>query len=85
MSPELEEKLCNLFMEIQTPYAKFCPDNRVNFLNYYYTISKLCELLNKREFLPYFTMLKDRYKRIEQDIIWKKICKELYWKFIPTV
>ena len=22
MSPELEEKLCNLFMEIQKPYAK---------------------------------------------------------------
>ena len=85
MSPELEEKLCNLFMEIQTPYAKFCPDNRVNFLNYYYTIYKLCELLNKREFLPYFPMLKDRDKRIEQDIIWKKICKELDWKFIPTV
>ena len=31
MSPELEATLCNLFMEIQKPYAKHCPDDRVNF------------------------------------------------------
>lgn len=84
MTPELEETLCNLFMEIQGPYAKFCPDDRVNFLNYYYTVYKLCELLQKTEFLSYFPMLKDKEKRIEQDDIWKKICEELNWVFIPT-
>jgi hypothetical protein len=30
-------------------------------------------------------MLKDREKLIEQDIIWKKICKELDWEFIATI
>ena len=84
MSPELEETLCSLFMEIQGPYARFCPDERVNFLNYYYTIYKLCELLGQTQFLSYFPMLKDRDKRIEQDEIWKNICKELKWIFIPT-
>ena len=85
MDNQLEETLCNLFLEIQAPYAKFCPDSRVNFLNYYYTIYKLCELLDKREFLEYFPMLKDKTKRVEQDNIWKNICKELNWRFIPTV
>ena len=85
MSPELEETLCNLFMEIQAPYAKYCPDDRVNFLNYYYTVYKLCELLNQVQFLEFFPMLKDREKRIEQDEIWKKICYELDWEFIPTI
>tara|TARA_Y100000389_G_C17428196_1_gene500885 strand:- start:382 stop:1494 length:1113 start_codon:yes stop_codon:yes gene_type:complete len=85
MTPELEEKLCNLFLQIQAPYSKFCPKDRVNFLNYYFTIYKLCELINQREFLSYFPMLKDRDKRIEQDDIWKKICKELNWQFIPTL
>tara|TARA_B100001093_G_scaffold512685_1_gene583011 strand:+ start:1346 stop:2485 length:1140 start_codon:yes stop_codon:yes gene_type:complete len=85
MSQELEEKLCNLFMEIQKPYALYCPKDRVNFLNYYYTLYKLCELLNERKFLAYFPMLKDREKRMEQDEIWKKICEELNWEFIPTV
>jgi len=85
MTPDLEDSLCNLFMEIQGPYAKFCPDDRVNFLNYYYTVYKLCELLDQTQFLPYFPMLKDREKRIEQDEIWKQICEELNWEFIPTL
>jgi hypothetical protein len=42
-------------------------------------------LLDETEFLPYFPMLKDREKQIEQDEIWKKICKELNWEFVPTL
>jgi len=85
MCQELEDRLCNLFIDIQSPYSKFCPQDRVNFINYYYTIYKLCELLDQTEFLPYFPMLKDREKRIEQDEIWKKICNELGWEYIPTI
>jgi hypothetical protein len=85
MSQELEETLCNLFMEIQKPYSKYCPRDRVNFLNYYYTLYKLCELLGEIKFLPYFPMLKDREKRVEQDAIWKLICADLGWDYIPTV
>ena len=85
MSADLENTLCNLFMDIQAPYAKFCPDDRVNFLNYYYTVYKLCELLDQQQFLPFFPMLKDREKRIEQDEIWRNICGELDWEYIPTV
>tara|TARA_Y100001970_G_C14211561_1_gene847245 strand:- start:183 stop:1298 length:1116 start_codon:yes stop_codon:yes gene_type:complete len=85
MSTELEDTLCNLFLEIQKPYSKNCPDDRVNFLNYYYVLYKMCELLGEDKFLPFFPMLKDPVKRIEQDEIWKKICAELEWEFIPTV
>ena len=84
MTPQLEETLCNLFIDIQLPYAKFCPTDRVNFLNYYYTLYKLCELLREKSFLPHFPMLKEQ-KKIEQDEIWKKICDELKWDFIPTL
>jgi hypothetical protein len=85
MSQELEETLCNLFIELQSPYSKFCPDDRVNFLNYYYTAYKLCELLGEDTYLEHFPMLKDPEKRMEQDVIWKKICQELDWEFIPTI
>ena len=85
MSPELEDTLCNLFIELQSPYSKYCPDDRVNFLNYYYTAYKLCELLGEAQYLEHFPMLKDREKRIEQDSIWRKICEELDWEFIPTI
>jgi hypothetical protein len=84
-SPELEDTLCNLFMEIQAPYAKTCPDYRVNFLNYYYVLFKFCELLEETHFLHDIPLLKDREKLIEQDETWKKMCVELDWEFIPTV
>ena len=84
-SPELEDTLCNLFMEIQSPYAKMCPDYRVNFLNYYYVLFKFCELLEETEYLHDIPLLKDREKLIEQDETWKKMCVELNWEFIPTV
>jgi hypothetical protein len=85
ISQELEETLCNFFMEIQYPYAKHCPDYRVNFLHYYYVLYKLFELLGEEHYLDEIPMLKDREKLIEQDNIWKKICEELDWEFIPTI
>ncbi len=84
MSPELEETLFILFMELQVPYAKHCPNTKINFLNYQYTAFKLCELLGGYEYIDEFQMLKDKDKRIEQDNIWKLICEELGWEFIPT-
>ena len=84
MTPQLEDTLCNLFMDIQIPYSKYCPNDRVNFLNYYYTLYKLCELLGENQYLEFFPMLKDQ-KKIEQDEIWKKICNDLSWDFIPTI
>ena len=85
ISQDLEETLCNFFMEIQYPYAKHCPDYRVNFLHYYYVLFKLFELLGEQHYLPEIPMLKDREKLIEQDTIWKKICGELDWEFIATI
>jgi hypothetical protein len=84
-TPELEDTLYNLFMEIQAPYAKTCPDYRVNFLNYYYVLFKFCELLGETQYLQDIPLLKDREKLIEQDETWKKMCVELNWEFIPTV
>ena len=84
-SPELEDTLCNLFMEIQAPYAKTCPDYRINFLNYYYVLFKFCELLEETQYLHDIPLLKDREKLIEQDETWKRMCVELDWEFIPTV
>jgi hypothetical protein len=84
-SPELEDTLCNLFMEIQPAYAKACPDYRVNFLHYYYVLYKLLELLGETQYLNDIPLLKDREKLIEQDEIWKKICIDKDWEYIPTV
>jgi hypothetical protein len=84
-SPELEDTLCNLFMEIQPAYAKACPDSRVNFLHYNYVLYKLLELLGETQYLDGISLLKDREKLIEQDEIWKKICMDKDWEYIATV
>jgi len=87
-SPKLnrkeEEILRSLFKEIQIPFMKHCPPERKNFLSYSYVLHKFCELLEYDNLLCYFTLLKSREKLQQQDKIWKKICEELKWEYIPS-
>lgn len=84
MSPQLEDKLCNLFLEIEKYFSKHCPNVRINFLNYYFVLYKFCELLGENKYLSEIPMLKDDDKKVEQDEIWRKICDDIGWVFYPT-
>lgn len=84
-SPELEEKLCNMFRDIQGPFLKYCPKDRKNFLSYSYVLYKFFQLLGLNEYLKYFPLLKSREKLYVQDQIWKKICEELNYEVIPSL
>jgi hypothetical protein len=85
MPGTLQERLKNMFNEIQSPFDKHCPPDRKNFLSYSYVLYKFCELLSEDQYLIYFPLLKSRDKLASQDSIWRNICKELMWEFIPTV
>ena len=85
ISAEVEEIIRGLFLQAQPPFNTYCPDDRKNFLTYGYTLYKLFELLELDEYLSNFKFLKDRSKLYDQEQIWKKICQELKWEFIPTV
>lgn len=85
MTEELHETLCVLFIEIQRPWAIFCPPNRTNFFNYTYTLYQLCVLLDQTQYLPFIPMMKDREKQCEQDLIWKAVCNDLDWQYFPTI
>ena len=74
-----------MFKQTQEPFAKICPDNRTNFLSYSYVIRKLLELLNETQYINYFPLLKSREKLYQQDVMWKAICKDLKWDFIPSI
>jgi len=84
-SPELEEKLCNMFRNIQVPFLKHCPKDRKNFLSYSYVLYKFFQILGLDEYLKYFPLLKSREKLYVQDQIWKKICEELNYEIIPSL
>jgi hypothetical protein len=88
LTPELEKQLKIMFDETQIPFEKYrlqiCPQ-RKNYLNYNYTFYKMFQLLNKDEFLNCFPLLKSREKLYEHDLIWKGICNDLRWQFIPSI
>ncbi len=81
---DVEEKLKQMFKEIQAPFAKHCPKSRINFLSYSYCLHKMCELLELDEFLKCFPLLKSREKLRLQDKIWEAICHDLKWQYIPS-
>ena len=85
IAPEIEEIIRNMFKSIQIPFVKYCPNNRKNFLSYNYVVYKFFELLELDEYLNCFQLLKSRTKLHQQDVIWKNICKELNWQFIPSL
>ena len=85
MVQELEERLRLMFKDIQKPFDKNCPTERKNFLSYSYVLYKFCELLSEDSYLKYFPLLKSKEKLHQQDLIWKKICQDLHWEFIPTI
>lgn len=85
LTREIEEKLRSMFKEVQAPFMKYCPKDRVNFLSYSYVLYKFVELLELDEFLSSFPLLKSREKLHQQDQIWKCVCEDLGWEFIKSL
>jgi hypothetical protein len=85
MTREIEEKLRFMFKEIQPSFVKHCPQDRSNFLSYSYVLYKFCELLELDEYLPCFSLLKNRDKLYLQDKIWELICKDMSWQFVRSL
>lgn len=85
ISRDTEEKIRLMFRQIQIPFDKHCPDNRTNFLSYSFVLHKFFELLGYDDIAKLFQLLKNDEKLRNQDEIWKKICYELKWQYIPSV
>ena len=85
ITPEIEEKIRQMFQEIQAPFLLYCPNDRTNFLSYSYILYKFFELLDLDEYKVFFPLLKSRDRLIAHDTIWKKICDYLQWEFIQSV
>jgi hypothetical protein len=88
LSSELESRLRVMFTQIQRPFdhwVKIIAPKRKNFLSYSYVLYKFFQLLGEDQFLQYCSLLKDSRKLYQNDAIWKKICEELHWEFIPSL
>jgi hypothetical protein len=85
INKETEDKIRLMFRQIQIPFNKYIPKDRVNFLSYSYVLHKIFQLLELDDFLKYFPLLKSRDKLILQDELWQKICYDLNWEYYPSV
>lgn len=85
MPQSLEEELRAMFRKIQLPFVRNSPASRKNFLSYGYVLHKFVQLLGADEYLGKFPLLKSRDKLRVQDAIWKNICSDLNWEYIPSI
>jgi len=81
----LEGKLYEFFDQIEPIYERIKSPDRSNFLNGQFILYKLLQKLKYPCKEEDFYILKTRDKMLEHDQIWKQICRELSWTFIPTV
>jgi len=81
---DMEKLFISMFYKIQEPWLIYKSVDRKNFLSYSYVLYKFCELLELDHLLECFPLHKDPDKIMENDQIWKKICKYLNWEYIPS-
>ena len=92
LSKEIEDKIMEMFQQIQEPFQKYKKKSRKNMLSYSYLINKFFLILGLPEFSKYFFLLKSPEKLREQDETFKKIVdhlapidKSVSWKFYPSL
>ena len=79
---EITDKMIFMFATIQRAFKNKKNSKRINFISYNYVIYKLAVILNHPEICSKLHLLTP--KNIQNhEKLWKKICKELKWKFIP--
>ena len=84
ITPALENKLCQMFMEVEKAWDIYKPPSRHNFLSFPYVMYQMFKLLEADEFLPCFNLLKSPEKMYKTNMLWKKICAHLGWQFITA-
>lgn len=83
MTRNQENILVQMFMELESVFGSL-RDIRVNMLSYPYVIKKLCELKGWWLMSKIIPTLKSHTRIILQDQLWRRICTEKQWTFIPT-
>lgn len=80
---EQRQTLIHRFNRIQESFERH-KGNRKNFFFYSYVMYKFCEMLGYHEFLKSLPLQKQGRNQISADRVWKKICEDCGYQFIPT-
>lgn len=79
ISPETEDQLKNMFLQMQPAFQRHAPKSRTNFLSYSYVLYRCFQILGLHHMLDGLALLKGRDKLEANDAIFRKMCVELGW------
>ena len=79
ITPNIEEQLKNMFLQMQPAFQRHAPKSRTNFLSYSYVLYRCFQMLGLPEMLSGITLLKGRDKLEANDAIFRKMCVDLGW------
>lgn len=82
---QVENRLCTMFLIIVDPYERHKPASRKHFISYAYCAWQFCRIEKLPHHLPYFRLLKDEKKIMQQDHVFKLVCDELSWEFASPI
>ena len=82
---ETQDKMIRLFKQIVRAWDALVKDRSQNFLNYYFVVYKLLDLMDQTELLPKVPLLRTPLRLRRHDRIWRQVCEELGWTFRPTL
>ena len=81
---EIEDKIMRMFKMIDRLWCGIAKERRISFLNYYYIIYKLLELMGQTELMLQVPLLKTRLRLRQHDTLWQQVCEKLGWSWLPT-
>ena len=76
---ETEDKLKNMFLQMQPAFQRHAPKTRTNFLSYSYILYRCFQILGLPHMLDGISLLKGRDKLEANDAIFRKMCEDLGW------
>ena len=79
ITPETEEQLKNMFLQMQPAFQRNAPKSRTNFLSYSYVLYRCFQMLGLDHMLDGLTLLKGRDKLEANDAIFRKMCIDIGW------
>lgn len=79
ITPETEEQLKNMFLQMQPAFQRHAPKTRTNFLSYSYVLYRSFQILGLTHMLDGLQLLKGRDKLEANDSIFRKMCEDLGW------
>lgn len=79
ISPETEQRLRVMFLQMQPAFERHAPKTRTNFLSYSYVLYRCFQIMGMTHMLDGLTLLKGKDKLELNDAIFRKMCEDLGW------